>query len=122
MTHAVVFSCGTGVVPEDRKEENMSEFEITAVEQRTSPSGKAGVFAAVTGPRGERYELSKLHGETDWLFDSKFDANGRPDFVHGFGSRCCMKSIAIGELADALEHAVLVEFVKTEREHAGGVS
>ena len=57
--------------------------------------------------------FSRYASEIEWYCDSHIGANGYPYFVHGEGSRCTVKSAAVGELKTALDQAY-EEFLKKE--------
>lgn len=65
-----------------------------------------GVYAMVQSADGETLHLSRLEGETSWIADGLFGANGFPHWCHGFGSRCTLlKSVSDAELVKLLDQA-----------------
>lgn len=64
------------------------------------------VWAAdVTLADGTSLGLSQRDGETYWACDSMISPNGAPVFVHGVGSRYCLKRVAGDDLAAQLDAA-----------------
>jgi hypothetical protein len=68
-----------------------------------------GQFAEVE-VNGSVFTFSRYPDEADWLCDSHIGANGFPHFVHGDGSRCCMKSAANDELRRLIEEHDAAQF------------
>lgn len=49
--------------------------------------------------------FSRFPDETQWYCDALFSSKGLPVFVHGHGSRCCMKQTPIEAMRKAIETA-----------------
>ncbi|MER7108856.1 hypothetical protein [Streptomyces sp. NPDC000229] len=54
--------------------------------------------------KGPTYFVSRLTGETDWIIDAKFGANGFPHYSHGFGSRVTIARGLPDEICDVLDN------------------
>lgn len=88
---------------------NITTKNIVKLEWRTpgrtlfNPEGKGFWYAEASIGQ---YTLcfSRYKTETDWFCDAKF-LKGLPCFVHGAGSRSCMKQVAKGEMLEALDDA-----------------
>lgn len=84
---------------------------VISVQRRAEP-GIYGLMVGldahltVTFPRTQvavSYCLSRLVGETDWIIDAEFGANGMPRHSNGFGARYLKVYAIAPELADLLD-------------------
>jgi hypothetical protein len=90
----------------------ISGVEVTAVveykERAPSETGlsiSGQYFAAVVRSGPSSYHWTKGSEEKAWYCDAIF-RKGLPEFVHGEGSRCCMKKVCSeGPVFDLLEAA-----------------
>jgi hypothetical protein len=62
-------------------------------------------LAAYVYINGHSLGFSKYSDEKGWACDSHFGPDMYPYFSHGIGSRCTIKQIATGKLANALDAA-----------------
>jgi hypothetical protein len=76
------------------------KFQIIKLEKDVNIYGEPCLNATVK-IGNKTLGMSQNSDETKWFCDSLFN-NGLPVFVHGVGSRCCMKDAALGELEKAL--------------------
>lgn len=82
----------------------MSEptFTIRQFEYHVTWKGEPLWYAAVD-VQGDLLWFSRFDDETQWYCDAHFGPTGFPHFCHGEGSRCCLKTTAIGRLKGALD-------------------
>lgn len=81
-------------------------YVITEMHPDSNALYGSGIFASVKTPDGATFLLSQLEGESHWVADGLFGANGMPHWCHGFGSRCTLlRTVDHAGLVAALDQA-----------------
>lgn len=97
------------------------DFAVTMEERKRSsvigPSGTflfARIMTRLDGVENT-FEFSRFPNEKEWYCDAHL-RRGFPVFVHGPGSRCCIKQNAQGEMKEALEKATTLYAARLQEE------
>ena len=85
-------------------------YTITTLKRKAESFVRAQpIWYACVEVEGQTLMFSRYDEESQWYCDAHFGANGFPHFVHGEGSRCCRKQVAIGELKEQLDERLRQE-------------